>query len=501
MNFVKSVKSCCLGCVSWVDFVEYALIFEFFEFFSRCLSPSMSAHATKSATFRKKAAAHSKVGLIGSFDELMKLAGHEGVVVKGQNVSLTMDAPFIFYRSMERLQAELIRLCAKGQDASTVNVARGHLLKAMEPFLQLSKILQTVNGRDAVVSHVLCETPGQNKSPKLRPPVKADMSAAFRVVEKLEQQPKRGRKHSVSNTTMVRDLRGVKVLSDETRSAVLQATLPVGCGVQTKNVADADIHFWLRGHDAPPVQVCVTGTASHCGDMDALLQLAVAKRGTLLICVSQCALASGGKLEVHVADACATRHAVIGEFCPKMARWVATKQPDDKSAFARPFDPSHRPAWLVAQFVTSQGGSQDYAKGVMVKRAGKAAKKLWSTTAAKGFDPWMRDEVEKRKPDFTLSNFFNNLRRYATGMLWEVTKEASFAEFKNDFRQSLFFAGLATIRLTQQGEDAEAAWRLFCGVPGDGPVGPQFCLVELQVKPFGKVSYCMHVLFFAWCIG
>lgn len=123
--------------------------------------------------------------------------------------------------------------------------------------------------------------------------------AVTKMVEALREQPKHGRKRSVTNTRVVRELKkaSARVLSGATFAQLVAEQLGPEAAVGVGLTTDADAGFYIYGPHAPRLQVCNTGTARR-GDFDAIFQLAVADKDHILLAVTLCSPEQGGELEV-----------------------------------------------------------------------------------------------------------------------------------------------------------------------------------------------------------
>jgi hypothetical protein len=266
-------------------------------------------------------------------------------------------------------------------------------------------------------------------------------------------------------------------MTSTSRALLVQLFLAGQSATKTANVmlsANADAHFWRYDSQVPNTQICVSGTASRRGDWDAAYQTAVADdKATRLLLVVQ-ASTNG---EVEAVDACAMRQRILGNLFPQYVK-------DSKcsvSDFSRPFNKVRaKQTWLAGQVGTSAPHSQDYADLVTVQRLNVANKTLWASTLLKAFDLYFS---AKHKSPLSLDDFYEDLPDLAIGMLHQVCTgpRALFQDFKESLRRSLWKAGVATIAITRQGEEAIAAWKDFCfGAKAEAPAGP---VIHLEPVP------------------
>ena len=206
-------------------------------------------------------------GVISSVRDLLGLVGVP-LPANAWNIRLTLDGDLAFYGPWTRLEAALVRKKFSLRESADEFQATVALYPLTETFKVLDWFKEKLPG-------VTCEVFVGNGAgrTKLRAPRRGSDSKAAKVIEKLIEQPRRGRNGSVSQRRVRDALAGHKVVPPGAR---VQALRDAGYAVTL--VADADRHLY-KYCEGKPVQIVIGGTSTTC-DGDLWLSQAYAAPGT-----------------------------------------------------------------------------------------------------------------------------------------------------------------------------------------------------------------------------
>ena len=366
------------------------------------------------------------------------------------------------------------------------------------------------------------DNPKHIRDPKLRKPTKPNSSERRRVISKLKKHPlaRQKRKGGVSQQVLLRAMRGSKVFSGAQHADLIKQSVKDSATVHLVHNADAWFYDLENGENegdegdgsdgsdgsdegdrrdggdrgdggdgengaddaehgnahrkTAAVQIVITGTAGNGGDSDARLQLAVAKRGVRLLCITLNSVDQHtGEMVLDISDACQFRQTVVAQFFPKV-----TKQAEDISMFSRPHSEAttvlDHILWLVGMTLTSLYGAQDYAPPVDVQREGVATKRMFTKTICACLDLWLSTAISHAAEELPkMQDFFKDFGKYTVDQallapLGTKKNREHFGEFQRNLCESLAIGGLATIRLTKQGSKAKQAWLDFLWLENTG---------------------------------